>query len=123
MTKFPRFWFPLLGYSGIIFTVSSLPNLQAPQLGNIPLDKFCHILEYTLFGFLLARAWANTWPGSEGQLIRLVVLATFVYGLSDEFHQSFVVGRSCSFGDLVADIIGGFLGSILFVVKNRRVKN
>ena len=40
----------------------------------------------------------------------LGVAIVMVYGLSDEFHQSFVPMRDASIYDVFADIIGGMLG-------------
>jgi VanZ family protein len=42
----------------------------------------------------------------------VLVLFTFgvIYAVSDEIHQSFVPGRDCSAGDLIADIIGLTVG-------------
>jgi len=49
-------------------------------------------------------SWKTVW---------LITLATTLYGLSDEFHQSFVPGRYPSLGDIVADGVGGFLAVVL----------
>jgi VanZ family protein len=35
------------------------------------------------------------------------------FGVSDEFHQAFVPGRSVEILDGVADLVGGFLGAVL----------
>ena len=40
-----------------------------------------------------------------------------LHGFSDEFHQSFVEGRSSAWGDLIADIVGGFMGAIVFSIS------
>jgi len=120
--KILSFWFPVALYSAIIFYVSSLPRLEAPV--DLPhLDKGFHVLEYVPFGFLLARAWANTKKDlSPRILIGFVVLCSFLYGLSDEYHQSFVLGRFVEMGDLGADSLGGLLGAAayLFLTKNTK---
>ena len=116
--KFLRFWFPVILYSGIIFGVSSWPDLQAPSLGNIPFDKVCHILEYTLYGFLVARALLRTkgdW--SRKGILFLTVMISFFYGVSDELHQIFVSGRTSSLTDLMADVMGAFIGGKIYFRK------
>lgn len=113
--KFLKFWFPVIAYSGIIFYISSLPNLKAP-LERFSLDKVYHLGEYIVLGFLFTRALTHTKPTLSNK-IALIVALSFVcfYGLTDEFHQSFVVGRASDLKDLIADTVGGFLGAWLFL--------
>ena len=112
--KFLRFWFPVILYSGIIFCASSLPNVKTP-LQEIHFDWILHILIYMPFGFLWARAVGNTKPSiSRGMLFVSLVLVSFLYGLSDEFHQSFVLGRNAGIDDVIADTIGGVIGGYIY---------
>jgi VanZ family protein len=88
----------------LIFAASSIPDL-----GPLPgmSDKSGHSIGYALLGALLLRALAGgrlrgvTW----GRALAAVVLAT-LYGVSDEFHQTFVPGRSADRFDVLADGIG-----------------
>jgi len=67
------------------------------------------LLDYAFFGFLAARAidagGTSRWPGFK--IFWVAVFLTGIYALSDEFHQLFVVGRTASGFDVVADFIGG----------------
>jgi len=120
--KFVRFWFPVILYSGIIFCVSSIPNVTIPLL-EAQLDKFLHILEYSLFGFLIARGISGTRPFISGKnLWILVILTTFLYGISDEYHQSFVAGRHFGIFDLIADTIGGVIGVYIYQLRGCKSK-
>ncbi len=113
--KFMKFWFPVIAYSGIIFYISSLPNLKAP-LERFSFDKVYHLGEYIVLGFLFARALTHTKPTLSTKITLIVALAFgCFYGLTDEFHQSFVVGRVCDIKDLIADTVGGFLGAWVFL--------
>jgi len=88
----------------LIFAASSITDL-----GPLPgvSDKSGHTIGYALLGALLLRALAGgrlsgvTW----GRAVAAVVLAT-LYGVSDEFHQAFVPGRSADRFDVLADGIG-----------------
>ena len=114
--KFIRFWFPAILYSGIIFCVSSMPDVTIP-LPEAQFDKFLHILGYLPFGFLIARGVGRTRPSVSGKkLWILVVLVTFVYGISDEYHQSFVLGRNFETFDAIADTIGGAIGGTVYLL-------
>jgi len=113
--KFLKFWFPLILYSGIIFYVSSRSDLQTP-LPATQFDKFIHMLLYCPFGFLAAYAIGQTKPSVSGNVLwGLAVLLSLLYGVSDEFHQSFVPGRYSSWSDVIADTVGGILGGYYFL--------
>ena len=117
--KFLRFWFPVILYSGIIFCVSSIPNVVTP-LPEVQLDKFLHILEYMPFGFLVARGIGSSWPHLSSQnLWMLVILASFLYGVSDEYHQSLVIGRNSGIFDIASDTIGGAFGGCIYLLRGR----
>ena len=94
----------------IIFAASSIPNLrQLP--GNIS-DKSGHSIGYALLAGLLLRALAGgrlegvTWK----RMLAAIVLST-LYGVSDEFHQLFVPGRSADPYDVLADGVGATIGT------------
>ncbi len=118
--KFLRFWFPVFLYSGIIFYASSLPDLKPPlEIKNV--DKIIHVFEYFPFGFLLARAFLQQWPAVK--LWQVVTICSLLYGISDEYHQSFVPGREAGVIDAIADTIGGFLGVWIYLFRQKRTKN
>ena len=120
--KFLRFWFPAILYSGIIFCVSSIPDVTTP-LPEVQFDKFLHILVYLPFGFLVARGIDGTRPSiSSKNLWILVVLAAFLYGVSDEYHQIFVPGRDFAIFDSLADAAGGAVGGYIYLLHGRKVK-
>ena len=110
--KFLKFWFPLFLYSGIIFLLSAVPNLQALPTGGF--DKICHAIEYALLGYLWGRALTHASP-CKGQAVIFwgAVLLSFLYAISDEFHQSFTPGREPRIRDVAFDTIGASLAMLL----------
>ncbi len=71
--------------------------------------------EYSILGFLAVRAiFSLNLRSSNGFLFALSVIFSVFYGFSDEIHQSFVPGRTTSIGDLMADGVGGFLGTLAY---------
>jgi len=122
-SKFQKFWFPVILYSGIIFYVSSMPDVKTPLQG-IQFDKFLHILVYVPFGFLLARGICNARGSvSRGMLLGTVLMVSFLYGLSDEIHQSFVPGRNAGIIDIIADTVGSVAGGYIYLLFSQYVKN
>ena len=109
-----------VGWMAIIFALSSEPK-PALDLGFSGQDKFLHLGAYGLLGLLCIGAMPR--QAGAGYSLRQVALAAAVaalYGLSDEWHQSFVPGRSADLLDLVADAAGGLLGALLGRLLSRR---
>lgn len=110
----------------MIFGVSAMPTAQVP--GKLPhLDKIVHMTEYAILAALVARAVRCTsqrpWP-----LMIWVLAVAFVafYGITDEFHQSYVVGRSSDFADWIADMTGGAIGAAVYlswIKREQRIHN
>ena len=87
-----------------IFSLSSLP--QAPLPPGVG-DKPAHAFGYMGFGLVIARALARGFPPRVRLHQALAGLAiAALYGVSDEWHQSFVPGRSADIADWYADTLG-----------------
>ena len=74
-------------------------------------DKVLHALVYAVLGSICYLAVRATWSARPLRIVLGCTALAIAYGLSDEFHQSFVPGRSPDLHDVVADGVGGFLGS------------
>ncbi|MBO5099787.1 MAG: VanZ family protein [Treponema sp.] len=97
----------------ISWYLSSLPTIEKmPSIINF--DKVVH---FVCFGGLAGCCtfWFNRKSWSEHFFRNFLICVCFVsfYGIIDEIHQSFVVGRSCSIFDWCADTLGAFLGAFL----------
>ena len=83
-------------------------------------DKLVHLILYAGFGILLYYTLKNS-PNStlrNHALLFAIIIGT-VYGASDEFHQSFVPGRTASFWDLVADSTGVIMAQAVIFIKDK----
>jgi VanZ family protein len=98
-------WLPVLAWAGLIFTLSSIPDLGT-GLGtwDLVLRKLAHAAEYAVLGVLLLRA-----IGRPGPAFGLATL----YAATDEIHQAFVPGRQASPLDLAIDAAGVPVGVAL----------
>jgi len=97
----------LLGYCGLIFLLSHQPSLPAPML-FLHQDKLIHATAYAVMAFLAWRVFFNTnQPRFMVALISIIFCS--LYGVSDEFHQSFIDGRDADVWDWLADTIGASL--------------
>ncbi len=109
-----RIWyfFPLAFYLVLIFYLSSRPAFAIRH------DKIGHTLEYAGLGFLIARLFVWRLRGAirpMGIVLGSVLLG-MIYGMTDEFHQSFVPGRESSGWDVMADAFGSLLGALSYVL-------
>jgi VanZ family protein len=65
---------------------------------------------------VLAGAWRwalNAWTRARIALAAGAIALTSVYGLLDEWHQSFVPGRYASLTDVALDVVGALVGTWL----------
>ena len=106
---------PVIIYAILIFIQSSLPaDKVVPEALNN--DKLLHLLGYALMGALCMRAWLTGPFKHTGMVIILAIITTVLYGASDEFHQAFVPYRHADVFDVVADGVGGVIGTILYAI-------
>ena len=113
-------WSAVMSYCGLLYYLSDQPRLRPPQ-GMPSSDTVAHVAAYAVLGWLWTVALRETWEGcSSLAVVLFTLLLTLGYGLSDEWHQSFVPGRVSSTADVVADVIGGGLGAGSFFLWTRR---
>jgi VanZ family protein len=103
------YWILTIIYGVMIFIFSDQPNLD-PHLPFPQVDKLFHAFEFGLFSFLLFGALFNL-PFSfpPNKVAWYVLCLTFLYAMSDEYHQSFVPGREADLWDVLADLSGAIL--------------
>jgi VanZ family protein len=104
-------WLPPLLLMGVIFFLSAQPDLDSGlETIDLVTRKLVHLLEYALLCFLWWRAFSARFPPGRAALAAFVVSA--LYAVSDEFHQSFVEGRSGSAIDVAIDTTGAALAAL-----------
>jgi VanZ family protein len=82
-----------------------------------------HTAGYAVLGGLWTRAISQSWRALPTTRVLLsAVLFTTLYGLSDEWHQTYIPGRTPEMADILADIVGGMLGSLGFLWLKARKK-
>jgi VanZ family protein len=100
-------WLPAAGWAAFIFVLSSQPVLPSPASVG---DKEAHAFTYGVLAFLcLVGLTGARWRGTTRRRVAIAFLLAVLYGISDEFHQSFVPGRTPDVLDLAADAAGAAL--------------
>jgi len=106
---------------GTIFWLSHQrgTSLELPEIPYI--DKLAHGLIYAILAWAAIFAVPAENTGRRAKRFGVfVVLFCLMYGLSDEFHQSFIPGRFPSMGDLAADVVGATLAVFAWNLWNRK---
>jgi len=116
--KYPSFRrIPAILCMAIIFKLSSMTSEQLEGLPHV-WDKLAHTCEYATLAGCFCMWWTRAQWSTKKAWLRIFIIAAIVlaYGCTDEYHQSFVPGRSCDAHDLVADTLGGLIGSTVYFI-------
>lgn len=122
LTPAVKRFFPPAVVMVTIFVLSHQPgdNLPLPALPGI--DKVAHMVVYGLLAAALIRAFGQRMRQLRpGLVVMLTVLCCLVYGITDEFHQSFIPGRFVSGLDVLADTVGALLVGVAWLILRRSV--
>jgi hypothetical protein len=105
---------PPLALMGLIFFFSAQPHLGT-DLGTLDLilRKIAHMV---LFGGL----WFLWWRALGPHRLGLSIAITLAYAAFDEYHQTFVEGRSGNVWDVMIDAAGVGLAGLLVIWWYRR---
>lgn len=128
-------WFAIILYAILIFQLSSAPMNAQPepiqttyQTINETISQtivtptgqpqrytpdYLHLFLFVGFGFLLYLGFFLLGGRARHFAVNLAWLTGSAYGVTDEYHQGFVPGRSLDWKDAVADAAGVFLGILL----------
>jgi VanZ family protein len=110
-TSLRRGWLWPLAIALLIIVASSRSTVAGPPI--LHFDKVVHFSIYGLLATLVCR------QGRGWQAAGWSLLAVSAFGASDEWHQYFVPGRTCEWGDWIADTAGAALAVALYVGWDR----
>lgn len=115
MSKIVKLWLPVLLWMILIFTFSSMQVGSTSEFywKDFIFKKSAHIIEYGILAVLIYRALTNSGINRKKAFIYSVVIAS-LYGVSDEFHQSFTPGREPRFRDVAIDAVGATISLVIY---------
>ncbi|MFH0985160.1 MAG: VanZ family protein [Candidatus Omnitrophota bacterium] len=120
--SFSRAWLPVLLWMIFIFILSSVPGKEIPDLSIPQFHKVVHFFEYTVLGGLWLRALLLSSSRVAGFKASILAWAlTALFALSDEWHQTFVSGRSGELDDVLFDVCCAVLGILLYFSARSRL--
>jgi VanZ family protein len=101
-------WLAVAVWAALIFFFSAQPGLST-NLGkwDYLLRKTAHMTEFAVLCLLLWRALRiHLQPRREALALALAAALSLAYAASDEFHQTFVAGRTGKVTDVGYDLAG-----------------
>ncbi len=107
LKQFVIFWGPVIAWCALIFYFSSrpIPDSMSESQTFKGVDIIYHFLAYAPLGILSLRASKH---------FLFSALFVFLYGISDELHQSLLPFRDFEIKDMIVNGISGFCGASLF---------
>lgn len=107
-----------------VINVVTNNSVEEEELNSITHDYFnvfrksAHFIEYFILGLLVINVIKDYYKVSFKYIVIAIILC-FIYSVSDEIHQIYVLGRSCQIKDMFIDTIGSSVGVCLyyFIIK------
>ncbi|RPI20721.1 MAG: VanZ family protein [Chloroflexota bacterium] len=105
----------------VIFAFSSRTPGQVPTFGpyDALLKKLSHMVGYALLAVAYLHGIGREKPRAPAWAWLLAV----AYGITDEFHQSFVPGRGPLLWDVGIDSLGALFGLLLWFIPRTQARN
>ena len=115
-------WLPAVTMMILIFIASGTPGEEVPTFEGIDfiIKKGGHMIGYAMLAVACyLAAYGTNWNRARSTVLSLCLAVT--YAASDEYHQSFIPGRSATVMDVGIDSAGAILGVTLvnFIIRRR----
>ena len=114
---FLTLWGPFLAALAVVFCLSSMSEVPG---AHYVWDKLLHTFGYAGIGILALRAFHGGFVRPQLKPTLYAALTVIAWGMSDEYHQSFVPGRDASVWDVLADAVGFTLGVLMMTIATLR---
>lgn len=115
-----QLWGRVLFWCALITFFSSIPNLRGEEpnfetafgTAKFIARKLAHLFEYGILLIYVYRASQKSWTENNRWLFLLSFTFAILFSLLDEWHQTFVIGRSGNSMDIFVDTLGSFFGAL-----------
>lgn len=109
MQNLVKFWLPVIFWLVMIYILSSRPTSVVSEIDwrDFFFKKTLHLIEFGILFVLFYRAFKKTTKLS--QVVIWAFLLTAFYAISDEYHQTFVPGRTGNLRDVFIDSGGALI--------------
>jgi len=114
---------PAILVMAALFKLSTLPG-NDPLLNSIHFsDKIEHFIAYFVLGITFC-IWipSKKWFAKPVVYGIIVIVLCTLFGISDEFHQTFVPGRSGDLYDLAVDSAASVISVFVYFLFIKKIK-
>ena len=111
-----RYFFPVVLWSILIWSLSTTSKIPHVPFDFLSLDKLGHLTFYAIETLLLIWGFAKTqeWVTSSYSWIMICMVFAGIYGTSLEFVQAGIPERSFDYADMIANFIGIIVGTLIY---------
>lgn len=101
----------------LIFFLSSRPAIttSAVDWQDFIIKKTAHFIEFFILSWLIFYSLRHTTGWSQAKIAAAAFALAVIYAASDEFHQSFVPGRTPRIRDVLIDTCGAGLAQFIYL--------
>lgn len=109
MRRVASTWLPPIVWIALIFALSAQHGGGHLPAAEVALRKLAHVAEYLVLTLLLVRALRRAGANAA---VPAAMAGALAYAATDEWHQSFVPGRTATVRDVAIDGIGIALAAL-----------
>ena len=110
-----------------IITLSSLPNIPTLKIhtskAEFRLDYIMHFCEYGFLTFLTLLSFAGNEFKIKFIKVILIISSLMFFAILDEYHQKLIPGRSFSLKDILSNLSGVMVLTLITLVLFSLIKN
>ena len=118
-----KYFVPAILWATLIWSLSTTSSLPPIPWNFLSPDKIGHLVFYAILTLLLIGGFVHSlsWKrkGAKSWILFCMIIAG-LYGVSLEFVQATIPGRSFDYADMLANFIGTFLGAFVYYKSNFR---
>lgn len=90
---------------------------------NYIFRKIAHATVYLILSFFICNFLYQLKKRNIKNNYIISVFISLLYAITDEYHQTFIIGRNGNYQDVLIDLMGAIIGSIIFYYVVRIIKN
>ena len=111
--------------SGLLHTILKvIPGLAESQTAHLIVRKLAHMTEYAILCSLILNLEYQITNKVKFKQVAIAILGSFLYACTDEWHQTFISGRSGNMLDVGIDTLGAIIAiAVTFsIVQIKKIK-